>query len=72
MSCCTEFAKAQERGTDNEEYGALFYFDKGVHRAGVDSWRVGGDSLAAPKYCPWCAAALRDQQPIDAAAEPPA
>lgn len=64
MSCCKDFAKAQGRGTDNEECGALFYFDKGVWRVGVDTWRVGGDSLAPPKYCPWCAAALKDQIPL--------
>jgi hypothetical protein len=47
--CCEQFARALEKGTDNEEYGAILAYD-GTH------YFVGcGFTIY---YCPFCGAKL--------------
>ena len=47
-NCCAEWARAKQRGTDNEMYGALIWDCGG-------EWRMGCE-LPTPRYCPWCGA----------------
>lgn len=48
--CCSDFAAATERGTDNEGYGAVISPWDG------DSWMI-GSYLSPAVYCPWCGTA---------------
>jgi len=44
--CCPTWAKAHERGTDSEWYGAV-----------ADGRQLGApDELPPVNFCPWCAA----------------
>lgn len=48
-ACCDIWVKAQEAGTDNEEYGSLvcWYLNR--------FWSM-GEGLPPPRFCPWCGA----------------
>jgi len=45
--CCGDFARALQRGTDNEGYGTLIY-------ALDDKNWCAGVGLPTITYCPWC------------------
>lgn len=47
-TCCDEYAKACESGSDNEAWGRLVLNYGGKETIGSD--------LAPIKFCPWCAA----------------
>jgi hypothetical protein len=53
--CCDAWAKAHERGTDNEGYGAVVgYWD--FDGSGIEKPHIGHEDLPPVKFCPWCGA----------------
>ena len=57
-TCCPEWLKAQQSGTDNEGYGRLIQ----VYPDGAASM---GSDLPPIRFCPWCGADKRPK-PKDA------
>jgi hypothetical protein len=50
--CCSDFDKAKQPGTDNEEYDSLIYVD-------VDDGKTKiGAKLPPIRFCPWCGAEI--------------
>jgi len=48
MPCCDAWRMAQQRGTDNEMYGALLWIEGETALMGCD--------LPPVQFCPWCGA----------------
>lgn len=59
-ACCAAWAKAQESGTDNEQYENLLYRGNPANDPGDSDlggrWYI-GSTLPPVRFCPWCGAA---------------
>lgn len=59
-SCCDDFKRAQNSGTDNEGYGRLLS-NLGRDQVAADRWSI-GSNLPNIKFCPWCGVATRGER----------
>lgn len=48
QTCCEQWAKAHESGTDNEGWGAL------IHARHYNDEPTAGLGLDSVRFCPWC------------------
>lgn len=54
--CCPPWTRAQQKGTDNEGYGALLYHRDDDDENYPNAWQIGDAWLAPVLFCPWCGA----------------